>query len=218
MKHAYIAFHQLASVVRLSCLYKSTVTNLPLFFLFCSTTISCAEKKFAHFQKAYINFGIFNPYSCSLEGWMHQIFSILTHCSAFKSCCLLQWDTGKALLLNFSSFFFSFLLKSTTTSIYFLTPTQYLPTGSFWLLLVRWDSSVHLCLTHTMFLFQDSFYVPSAWTGVHFVWGKVNRTIFRMMWFSVLKQHYSGLYPPPFRLWKDASLKELNMEIKADLY
>lgn len=58
-----------------------------------------------------------------------------------------------------------------------------------------------------MFLFQDSFYVPSAWTEVHFVWGKVNRTIFRMMCFSVLKQHYSGLYPPPFRLRKDVSLR-----------
>lgn len=46
---------------------------------------------------------------------MHQVFSVLTHCSAFKSCCLLQWDTGKALLLNFYSlgfdlFFFSFLI------------------------------------------------------------------------------------------------------------
>ncbi|KAK2533715.1 hypothetical protein Q9233_004929 [Columba guinea] len=42
--------------------------------MWCSlnTTASRAEKKFVHFQKAYINFGIFNPYSCTLEGWMHQ--------------------------------------------------------------------------------------------------------------------------------------------------
>lgn len=96
-----------AQLLRLSCLYKSTVINSPLLFFFCSSTRSCAEKKFVCFPKAYINFGILNPYSCTLEGWMHQIFSILTHCSAFKSCCLLQWDTGKALLLNLYYFFFS---------------------------------------------------------------------------------------------------------------
>ncbi|RLW01411.1 hypothetical protein DV515_00007854, partial [Chloebia gouldiae] len=44
------------------------------------STRSCAEKKFVCFPTAYINFGILNPYSCTLEGWMHQIFSILTHC------------------------------------------------------------------------------------------------------------------------------------------
>lgn len=144
---------------------------------------------------------------------MHQIFFILTHCSAFKSFCLLQWDTGKALLLNLYSFFFFlgfdyyfFLFKSTTTSIYFPIPVQSLPAGSFCLLPVRWDSPVHPCLTHTMFGFQGSLCVPRAWTGVRLGWGKVTRTIFRMMCFSVLKQHYSGLYPPPFRLWKDVSI------------
>lgn len=143
MKHAYIAFHQLASVVRLSCLYKSTVTNLPLFFLFCSTTISCAEKKFAHFQKAYINFGIFKPYSCSLEGWMHQIFSILTHCSAFKSCCLLQWDTGKALLLNFSSFFFFLSFLNPLLPVF----TSWLPHSTCQLAVFDycWWGEIHQC-------------------------------------------------------------------------
>lgn len=154
---------------------------------------------------------------------MHQIFSILTHCSAFKSGCLLQWDTGKALLLNLYFFFRVWRV------FFFLNPllpvfTSWLPCSTYQLAIFdycQWGE-IHQCTsvlyTRTMFLFQDSFCVRSAWTGVHFVWGKVNRINFRMMCFSVLKQHYSGLYPPPFRLWKDVSLKELNMEIKADLY
>lgn len=161
MKHVLLAFHQLASVVRLFVKKKKKAQQLThlFFFPFCSTTITCAEKRFVHFQKVYINFGIFNPYSCTLEGWMHQVFSILPHCSAFKSCCLLQWDTGKALLLNFYSFFFlgfNFLFKSTNTSIYFLTPVQYFPTGIFDFLPVKWDSSVHISYTQC-FCFRTLF-------------------------------------------------------------
>lgn len=32
------------------------------------TTISCTEKGFIYFQKAYTIFGIFNPYSLTLDG------------------------------------------------------------------------------------------------------------------------------------------------------
>lgn len=173
----------------MECLYKSTVTNSPLLLFFCSSTRPCAEKKFVCFPKAYINFGILNPYSCTLEGWMHQIFSILTHCSAFKSCCLLQWDTGKALLLNwffFSRvwlFFFSFLnpLLPVFTSQLPCSPCQLAVFAS-----CQWGE-IHQCtpVSHSQCLGSRTLSVPPG-LGQVFVWvGEKSPKPFFVWWVLV---------------------------------
>lgn len=217
----HVAFHQVASLMRLSCLYRSTVTNLPLFSLSAAPPDLVLKRSLFIFRKP----------TSTLEFVIHILALWKGECTRFSpfwhivvplslaACCS---ETLGRRCFKFDYFFrgfifaFSFLTPQLPVFTSWL-PVQYLPTGSVLAIAseVRFTGAP---LKRTMFLFQDSFYVPSAWTSVPFVWGKVNRTIFRMMCLSVLKQHYSGLYPPPFRLWKDVSLKELNMEIKADLY
>lgn len=154
---------------------------------------------------------------------MHQVFSVLTHCSAFKSCCLLQWDTGKALLLNFYSlgfdlFFFSFLIHYyqylLPDSRAVLTNWQFLTVASE----VRFISAT-LSHTHAQCFCFRTPSMSRVHGQVFVLFGQKSTEPF-FVWCVLVC--WSSTTVGYILLLSDCERmppsKELNMEIKADLY